>query len=132
MRREQVVRQHLPVRKCQQRQPLAGEKLQLGRKALELASIVRYDDVQPLVRPRRFGERQRSRATVQLMPAEASKLRCGDLRLEEQSLVGFQRDLTHLQPSMQRHAIDVDGICPAAQDHGWQRESPDIQPVSVE
>jgi hypothetical protein len=72
MGREQVVGQHLPVGKRQQRQPFAREKLQLGRKALELACVVRDDDVQPLVRPGRFGKRQRSRAAIQLMPAEAS------------------------------------------------------------
>jgi len=83
VRREKVVRQHLPVRKCQQRQPLAREELQLGGQPLELAGIVGDDDIQPLIRPGRFGKSQRGSAAIELVPAQASLLSCRDLGLEK-------------------------------------------------
>ena len=50
----------------------------------ELAGVVRNHDIQPLIGARRFGERQRSRAAIQLVPAQASLLGCGDRGLEQQ------------------------------------------------
>ena len=70
MGREELVRQHFPVRQPQQRQLLPGEEAQLRREPLELARRVHNDHVQPPVGAHGFGKRQCRGAAVQLMPAQ--------------------------------------------------------------
>jgi len=71
MRREDVVRQHLPVRKGQEGEGIAAEEAQLRRQPLELARAGYDHHVEPRVARCRLGERERGGAAVKLMPAQA-------------------------------------------------------------
>ena len=73
VRREQIVRQHLPVRQPQQRQRARGEESQLRRQPLELARTVGDQHVQPAVGTGRLGQRERRGAAIELMPAQARR-----------------------------------------------------------
>ena len=75
VRGEQVVGQDFPVRQAQQRQRCAGEEVHLGAQAVELARRIDDHDVQAAVGAHGLRQRERGRAAVELVPAQA-RLRC--------------------------------------------------------
>ena len=64
MRREQVIRQHLPIGESQQRQGFAGKKFKFRRETLELAGRVDDHHIEAAIASRGFGERQGGSTTV--------------------------------------------------------------------
>jgi len=83
VRREQVVRQHLPVGQPQQRQRAGGEEAQLRRQPLELSRTIGDQHVQPAVGTHGFCKRERRSAAVQLMPAQLWSGAAGCRRVQE-------------------------------------------------
>ena len=83
MGREQIVGQHFPVGKGEQRQRRAGEKGELGAQAREFPRRIGDDDVELLVRAGRLGERQCRGAAAQVPPAQVPPGRARNGRIED-------------------------------------------------
>ena len=71
MRREEVVRENLPIGQGEQQEPVTGKEPQFRAAPLKFAGVRCDNDVQALVRARRFSERESRGATVELTPLDA-------------------------------------------------------------